>query len=75
MIEDCVEDFWFGDLTIEGARGEAVAEEPDAVHLGLGEAAPVVDAPFLIDVYFRHLADRIDDESIWLKGQFVAMYS
>ena len=36
-------------LTLEGARGDALAEQLEAVHFGLDQAASVIAAPFLPD--------------------------
>jgi hypothetical protein len=35
-------DLELGDLTVERARGEALAQELDAIHLGLGAASAVI---------------------------------
>jgi len=48
-IEDCSTDFELGFLTLEGACVEALAEQLEAVHLGLDQAAAVVAAPLLPD--------------------------
>lgn len=48
-IKDCSTDFELGDLTIKGARGEAVTDELEAVHLGLDQTPLVVVAPLLPD--------------------------
>lgn len=38
-------DLELGDLTVEVARGQALAQEFDAAHLGLGAASAVIPAP------------------------------
>ena len=38
-------DLELGDLTVELARGEALAQEFDAMHLGFGAASAVIPAP------------------------------
>jgi len=48
-IEDCGTDFEFGDLAIKGTRGDALAEQLEATHLGFNQTAAVVATPFLPD--------------------------
>lgn len=36
-------------MTLEGARGDALAKQLEAVHFGLDQAASVIAAPFLPD--------------------------
>jgi hypothetical protein len=44
-VEDGNPDLELGDLTVELARGEALAQELGAVHLGLSAASAVIPAP------------------------------
>jgi hypothetical protein len=48
-IEDCSTDFELGDLTIEGAGHNALAQEFEAVHFALDQTATMVAAPLLPD--------------------------
>lgn len=48
-IEDCSTDFELGYLTLEGPRGDALAEQLEAVHLGFDQAASMVAAPLFPD--------------------------
>ena len=48
-IQDCSTDFGLGNLTIEGAGDNALAQEFEAVHFGLDQTATMIAAPLLPD--------------------------
>jgi hypothetical protein len=53
-VEHSDTDLELGDLTIELACGQALAEQLDAVHLGLGPASAVIAAPWSPRWFDRH---------------------
>ena len=48
-IEDCSTDFELGNLTVEGAGDNALAQEFEAVHFGLDQTATMIAAPLFPD--------------------------
>lgn len=60
-IENCGTDFELGDLTIEGAGCDALAEQLEAVHLRLDQAAAMIAAPLFPDLSAKpfHRAERL----------------
>jgi hypothetical protein len=71
-VQDGNADLELGDLTVELARGQALAQELDTVHLGLGAASAVVSAPSSPDCpaeTFRSAQDLVTGDrpgGVWL---------